>query len=234
VADVTLRARQRAEQVALQQGASAKEREDSLLRMLEPRDGRIYLEGVDTQQLGLSTLRQSVGLVPQDPVLLQGTLRFNIDPFQWYDDDAIWEALEMVHMADFVKYDLKDGLNFQVNGEGLNLSFGQRQLISFARNVVRGPKLLLLDEATSAIDPKAQETLQATVEKAFEESTIIVIAHRLETILNFDLAVVMDRGKIAEKGSVRELSQVKGGRFAKMLAAKGLSLPDPALPAPAV
>mmetsp|Transcript_27346 Transcript_27346/g.77996 ORF Transcript_27346/g.77996 Transcript_27346/m.77996 type:complete len:1623 (-) Transcript_27346:183-5051(-) len=206
----------------------------SLLRMLEPRDGRIYLEGVDTQQLGLSTLRQSVGLVPQDPVLLQGTLRFNIDPFQWYDDDAIWEALELVHMADFVKYELKDGLNFQVNGEGLNLSFGQRQLISFARNVVRGPKLLLLDEATSAIDPKAQETLQATVEEAFKESTIIVIAHRLETILNFDLAVVMDRGRIAEKGSVRELAQVKGGRFAKMLAAKGLSVPDPVLPAPAV
>jgi ABC-type multidrug transport system fused ATPase/permease subunit len=196
-----------------------------LLRMLEPRDGRIYMEGVDIANLGLRTLRKALGLVPQDPVLLQGSLRFNIDPFDLFDDNRIWEALRLVHMEDFV-LGLKDCLNFQVSGEGSNLSFGQRQLLSLARNIVRKPMLLLLDEATSAIDPRTQELIQNTIEGAFQESTMVVIAHRLETILDFDMVVVMDKGRVAEKGPLKEVAKVKNGRFAKMLAAKGLSIRD--------
>eukprot|EP00413_Alexandrium_margalefii_P030270 CAMPEP_0204565086 /NCGR_PEP_ID=MMETSP0661-20131031/35260_1 /ASSEMBLY_ACC=CAM_ASM_000606 /TAXON_ID=109239 /ORGANISM="Alexandrium margalefi, Strain AMGDE01CS-322" /LENGTH=1610 /DNA_ID=CAMNT_0051572797 /DNA_START=113 /DNA_END=4945 /DNA_ORIENTATION=+ len=195
----------------------------TLLRMLEPRSGAIYMEGVDTQTIGLRTLRTSIGLVPQDPVLLQGTLRFNIDPFEMYPDSRIWEALQLVCMADYVK-NLPGGLEYSVSGEGSNLSFGQRQLLSLARNIVRKPMLLLLDEATSAIDPRTQELLQATIEKAFPEATMVVIAHRLETILEFDLAIVMDRGHVVEQGSVKELANLKQGRLAKMLAAKGLSV----------
>jgi ABC-type multidrug transport system fused ATPase/permease subunit len=198
----------------------------SLLRMLEPRDGTIYLEGVDTQTIGLRTLRMAMGLVPQDPVLLQGSLRFNIDPFEFFDEARIWEALRLVHLDDFVKDHLKGGLDFQVSGEGANLSFGQRQLLSLARNIVRKPMLLLLDEATSAIDPHTQELLQNTIESKFPDSTMVVIAHRLETILDFDMAVVMDKGRIAEKGPLKELAKVKNGKFAKMLAAKGLSVSD--------
>merc|ERR1719221_1918153 len=192
--------------------------------MLEARGGRIFLEGVDIQNLGLRTLRQALGLVPQDPVLLQGSLRFNIDPFELYSDDRIWEALRLVHLDDFGKYTLKDGLDYQIAGEGANLSFGQRQLLSLARNIVRKPMLLLLDEATSAIDPRTQELLQNTIEDAFPDSTMVVIAHRLETILDFDMVVVMDRGRIAEKGPLKELAKVKNGKFAKMLAVKGLSI----------
>lgn len=195
-----------------------------LLRMLEARGGNIYLEGVDIQTLGLRTLRMALGLVPQDPVLLQGSLRFNIDPFELYSDDRIWEALRLVHLDDFVKYSLKDGLDYGVAGEGANLSFGQRQLMSLARNIVRKPMLLLLDEATSAIDPRTQELIQQTIEKAFPESTMVVIAHRLETILDFDMVVVMDRGRVAEKGPLKELANVKGGRFSKMLSTRGLSV----------
>merc|ERR1719181_336687 len=196
-----------------------------LLRMLEPRDGRIYMEGVDIATLGLRTLRKALGLVPQDPVLLQGSLRFNIDPFDLFDDNRIWEALRMVHMEDFVNSH-PDGLDFQVSGEGGNLSFGQRQLLSLARNIVRKPMLLLLDEATSAIDPRTQELIQNTIEGAFTESTMVVIAHRLETILDFDMVVVMDKGRVAEKGPLKEVAMVKDGKFAKMLAAKGLSIRD--------
>merc|ERR1719221_1117869 len=192
--------------------------------MLEARGGRIFLEGVDIQNLGLRTLRQALGLVPQDPVLLQGSLRFNIDPFELYSDDRIWEALRLVRLDDFVKYTLKDGLDYQIAGEGANLSFGQRQLLSLARNIVRKPMLLLLDEATSAIDPRTQELLQNTIEKSFPESTMVVIAHRLETILDFDMAVVMDCGRVVEKGAIKELAKIPEGRFAKMLAAKGLSV----------
>jgi len=195
----------------------------SILRMLEPRGGRILLEGVDTQTLGLRTLRMSLGLVPQDPVLLQGSLRFNIDPFEMYNDERIWEALRLVHLTDFVQ-SLPGALDYQVSGEGANLSFGQRQLLSLARNIVREPMLLLLDEATSAIDPRTQELLQETIEKAFPDSTMVVIAHRLETILEFDMVVVMDKGRVAEQGSIKELAKQKNGRFARMLAAKGLSV----------
>lgn len=195
----------------------------SMLRMLEPRSGAIYLEGVDTSSIGLRTLRMSMGLVPQDPVLLQGTLRFNIDPFEMYPDECIWEALKMVRMYDYVQ-NLPGRLDFAVSGEGANLSFGQRQLLSLARNIVRKPMLLLLDEATSAIDPRTQELLQNTIEQAFPEATMVVIAHRLETILGFDLAIVMDRGNVAELGSIKELANLKGGRLARMLAARGLSV----------
>jgi len=194
-----------------------------LLRMLEPRSGRICLEGVDTQTLGLQTLRMSLGLVPQDPVLLQGTLRFNIDPFELYSDERIWEALDLVQMKQTVTA-LSGGLDFAVSGEGTNLSFGQRQLLSLARNIVRKPMLLLLDEATSAIDPRTQELLQQTVKAAFPDSTMVVIAHRLETILDFDMVIVMDGGRVVEKGAIKELAKMQSGRFAKLLAAKGLSV----------
>jgi len=194
------------------------------LRILEPRGGKIYLEGVDTQTMGLRTLRQSLGLVPQDPVLLQGTLRFNIDPFEMYDDARIWEALRHVQMDQFVQHSLPEGLDFQISGEGSNLSFGQRQLLSMARNIVSKPMLLLLDEATSAIDPNTQQLLQNTIEKQFEDASMVVIAHRLETIINFDVVVVLDRGVVVEKGPLKEVAHIKDGRFAGMLAMKGLSV----------
>merc|ERR1719195_1886660 len=114
----------------------------------------------------------------------------------------------MVHMSEYV-YHLPGRLDYQVTGEGANLSFGQRQLLSLARNIVREPMLLLLDEATSAIDPRTQELLQTTINEAFVEATMIVIAHRLETILDFDIAVVMDKGMVAEQGSIKELAQLK-------------------------
>merc|ERR550532_1047404 len=100
--------------------------------------------------------------------------------------------------------------------DGGNLSFGQRQLLCLARMVIRQPSLILLDEATSALDPHTQELVQTTIHSSFPKSTIVVIAHRLETILNFDLIIVMERGIIVERGAVAELSAVKGGLFTKM------------------
>jgi len=189
-----------------------------LLRILEPRGGWVLLEGVDTRHLGLRTLRAAIGMVPQDHVLLQGPLRYNIDPFNHYDDDAVWEALRMVQLADYVR-GCDGGLNFQVTTEGSNMSYGQRQLMSLARNVLRQPMLLLLDEATSAIDPHTQELVQSTMATAFPDSTMIVVAHRLEAVLGADMVAVLDEGRVAEKGSAEALSSLRGGRFAEMLAA---------------
>lgn len=191
----------------------------TLLRILEPRDGRILINGVDTQHIGLETLRESVGLVPQDPVLLQSSVRENLDPFQMYSDEELWKGLEMVQLADVVR-DMEHGLRTPVASDGSNLSYGQRQLFCLARTVIRQPTLILLDEATSALDPHTQELVQTTIESSFPKSTIIVIAHRLETILSFDMIIAMENGSIAEKGAVKDLEQVKGGLFARMLAAK--------------
>uniref|UniRef100_A0A7S1MGY5 ATP-dependent transporter ycf16 n=1 Tax=Alexandrium catenella TaxID=2925 RepID=A0A7S1MGY5_ALECA len=190
-----------------------------LLRLLEPRAGRVLLNGVDTRDVGLATLRQSLGLVPQDPVLFSGSLKYNLDPFGQYSDGRLWKALALTHMTDIVKgWDAK--LNFQVAEEGSNLSFGQRQLICLARMVLRQPALLLLDEATSAIDPRTQEEVQNTIITAFPNSTLVAVAHRLETILDFDYVCVLERGEVIEQGSVKEVSQRKGGRLRKMLEAK--------------
>uniref|UniRef100_A0A7S4UHD9 ABC transporter domain-containing protein n=1 Tax=Alexandrium monilatum TaxID=311494 RepID=A0A7S4UHD9_9DINO len=188
-----------------------------LLRMLEPRAGRVLLNGVD-------------------PVLFSGSLKHNLDPFGIYSDGRLWKALELANMADVVKglpgcpvhgqccvpdpegWDSR--LFHQISEEGTNLSFGQRQLICLARMVLRQPPLLLLDEATSAIDPRTQEEVQHTIITAFPNSTLIAVAHRLETVLDFDYVCVLERGEVVEQGAVKEVSQRKGGRFRAMLEAK--------------
>mmetsp|Transcript_151460 Transcript_151460/g.279279 ORF Transcript_151460/g.279279 Transcript_151460/m.279279 type:complete len:567 (+) Transcript_151460:3-1703(+) len=190
-----------------------------MLRILERRGGRISINNIDIADLGLSTLRTSMGLVPQDPVIMNASVRNNIDPFGFYEDNQLWPALRMVGLEETVK-NMKGELDYQLAGEAADLSFGQRQLFCLARLIVRQPPLILLDEATSALDPKTQEIVQGTVEREFPTSTLMVIAHRLETIMGFDKIVVMDKGRIAEQGSVKELQDVKGGLFAKMLAAK--------------
>jgi ABC-type multidrug transport system fused ATPase/permease subunit len=190
-----------------------------LLRVLEPRAGRVLINGVDTRDLGLSTLRSSLGLVPQDPVLFSGSLRHNLDPLRAYTDGRLWQALRTVHLEDLVK-SWPMQLEHPIADEGSNVSFGQRQLICLARMVLRQPALLLLDEATSAIDPNTQEMVQETINSAFPGSTIVAVAHRLETVLNFDRVFVLDKGTVAEEGPVKELASRKDGIFSKMLSAK--------------
>eukprot|EP00931_Biecheleriopsis_adriatica_P072840 TRINITY_DN47231_c0_g1_i1.p1 TRINITY_DN47231_c0_g1~~TRINITY_DN47231_c0_g1_i1.p1 ORF type:complete len:1548 (+),score=282.68 TRINITY_DN47231_c0_g1_i1:109-4752(+) len=190
-----------------------------LLRILEPRDGHVSINGVSTSMLGLATLRGCLGLVPQDPVLFTGTIRHNLDPLCQFTDGRIWEAIRYAHLEGLVE-SLPGRLDFQIIDEGSNLSFGQRQLFCLARMVLRQPAVLLLDEATSAIDPRTQESVQETINSAFTGSTLVAIAHRLETILDFDHIVVLEQGGVAEQGSVKYLSQLQDGRLRRMLSSK--------------
>lgn len=190
-----------------------------LLRVLEPRAGRVVINGVDTRQVGLATLRSSMGLVPQDPVLFSGTIRSNLDPFRQYTDGRILAAFKIAGMGALIEQ-WPAKLDHQISDEGVNLSFGQRQLVCLARMVLRQPAVLLLDEATSAIDPKTQEQVQETINSAFPGTTMIAVAHRLETILDFDQVVVLDKGTVAEHGPVKEVAELKDGIFRKMLASK--------------
>jgi len=191
----------------------------ALLRIIEPRAGRVVINGVDTRDIGLATLRSSLGLVPQDPMMFSGTIRHNLDPFNQYTDGRIKQAVRTAHMEDFVQ-SLPLGLDHRIADEGSNLSFGQRQLLCLARMVLRQPPLLLLDEATSAIDPHTQESVQDTIFSAFPSSTMLAVAHRLETIMQFDQVVVLDQGIVAEEGSVKDVAAKQNGLFQKMLKAK--------------
>ncbi|CAJ1399618.1 unnamed protein product [Effrenium voratum] len=189
-----------------------------ILRFLEPRCGRIRLGGNDTSKLGLRALRSIVGLVPQDPTVFEGTIRFNIDPFGEIPDARIWEAVQSVQLMPYIRT-LPDGIDSAIDRDGSNISFGQKQLLSLARMVVRQPPILLLDECTSALDPVTQEAAQKTILKDFPRTTTIAVAHRLETILDFDQIVVFEQGKKIEEGTVAELRKLDG-HFAHMLKVK--------------
>lgn len=182
------------------------------------RASTILVNGVNTRNLGLNVLRAAIGMVPQDPVLMQCSVRDNIDPFNQFDDAQIWKGLEMVHLKQAVRH-LPGGLDYQLRADGGILSVGQRQLLQLARLLITQPALVLLDEATSALDPASQELVQNAIEEYFVSSTLLVVAHRLETILNFDNIVVMEEGHIQEQGTLSELRK-KNGYFARMLAAK--------------
>lgn len=190
-----------------------------LLRILEPASGRVLINDVDTSKLGLATLRSALGLVPQDPVLFSGSLRHNLDPFGHYSDGRLWRALECARLKELVESWILR-LDHQISDEGSNISFGQRQLVCLARMILRQPALLLLDEATSAIDPHTQEAVQTTINSAFPGSTLVAVAHRLETILDFDQVVVMQRGEVVEEGPVKEVARREDGVLHQMLSAK--------------
>jgi len=190
-----------------------------LLRILEPRAGKVLLNGVDTCSVGLATLRGAVGLLPQDPVVFSGTLKHNLDPLGIYSDGRIWQALRCAHLAEVVEQ-LPLGLLHEVSDEGSDLSFGQRQLVCLARMVLRRPGLLLLDEATSAMDPRTQQLVQHAMRSSFPDSTLVAVAHRLETVLDFDHIVVLEHGTVVEHGPVKELADRQGGFVRGMLQVK--------------
>jgi ATP-binding cassette subfamily C (CFTR/MRP) protein 5 len=193
-----------------------------LFRILEAAGGSIRIDGVDIGRVPLKRLRQkTLSIVPQDPTLFAGTVRFNLDPFASHSDDDVWSALQRVHMADFVKSlgsaeDGTDGLTYVLEEGGANLSTGQRQLFCFARAILRGTRVIAVDEGTSSVDEATDAMIQKAMHEAFPDRTLLVVAHRLNTVRNLDHICVLDHGRVAEMGSPDELLQKKNGMFAGM------------------
>jgi len=175
-----------------------------LLRLYELEKGQIFIDGIDISQLALHDLRKHIGIVPQDPVMFSGTLRSNLDPFNQYSDEEIMDSLAAVNLDGYVKR-LPQQLQSPVLEFGSNFSQGQRQLICLCRVLLKKPKILLLDEATSSVDSETDALLQRAIQERFTETTQLTIAHRLNTVMNSDRILVLDKGHLMEYDSPSEL-----------------------------
>eukprot|EP00047_Mylnosiga_fluctuans_P006637 m.248138 g.248138 ORF g.248138 m.248138 type:complete len:1461 (-) comp15641_c0_seq1:176-4558(-) len=185
------------------------------LYRLYGRTGEVVIDGLPTSAMPLETLRGSINVIPQDPVIFSGSVRRNLDPFGTASDAQLWQALEEVQLATVVR-SLPDGLDASMSKVGM-LSVGQRQLICLARAILRPTKILVLDEATAHVDSHTDHLIQGTITEKFKDITVITIAHRLNTVLHSDRIAVLDKGALLEFDSPARL-QAAGGTFAAMLA----------------
>ena len=207
----------------------------ALFRFLEQTAGSIYIDGHDISSVPLRSLRSRLCIIPQDPVLFSGTVRSNLDPFQKFDDYQIANALGKIQLARFEHDSLTTdndkssaatsesehaqslGPGSPVSEGGSNLSHGQRQLLCLARAILSQPKILILDEATSAVDSKTQDLIQSSIRSEFPDTTVVVVAHRLSTVADFDNILVLDAGRQVEFGPPQVLMNKTGGIFRSLV-----------------
>ncbi|KAL6214048.1 hypothetical protein ACLB2K_013486 [Fragaria x ananassa] len=186
---------------------------NALFRIVEIENGRILIDGCDVSKFGLADLRKVPSIIPQSPVLFSGIE---------YNDADLWEALERAHLKDVIRRN-SFGLDAEVSEGGENFSVGQRQLISLARALLRRSKILVLDEATAAVDVRTDVLIQKTIREEFKSCTMLVIAHRLNTIIDCDRILVLDAGQVLEHGSPEELLLNEESGFSKMIRSTGPS-----------
>jgi len=187
-----------------------------LTRFYDVQEGRIKIDGVDIKVMNLKSLRDLMGLVTQDSILFNDTIKANIALGKpEATDDEIIEALKIANAYEFVK-DLPEGIYTNIGDSGNKLSGGQKQRLSIARAVLKNPPIMILDEATSALDTESERLVQIALENMMQNRTSIVIAHRLSTIQKADTIVVMHKGKIVEQGTHDELL-AKNGTYSKLV-----------------
>jgi len=190
---------------------------DLISRFYDPGKGSILIDGADLRGLDLRTLRRQTGIVPQDPVLLKGSIRFNIAyGCEKATDCDVEKASRIAGIYDFIK-SLPEGFDTEVGERGVTLSGGQRQRVAIARAIVRDPRILLMDEATSSLDAAVEHEIQDAMRKAMTGRTSIVIAHRLATVREADRILVIEKGRIVEEGTHESLKG-SGGLYSRLCA----------------
>lgn len=222
----------------------------ALFRIIESTSGRIEIDGIDISKILLSDLRSKLSIIPQDSQTIKGSVRENLDPFNEYSDEKLWEVLELSHLKDHIKSMKTDpseksklnvtttetdeereetndapgtkyALDAIIEDGGSNLSGGQKQLLCLARALLNQSKILLLDEATAAVDVQTDKIIQETIRKEFKDKTILIIAHRLETIIDSDRVLVLEHGKVEEFDKPDTLVKDSNGIFHLMCKESG-------------
>ncbi|CAO2835203.1 unnamed protein product [Amaranthus hypochondriacus] len=188
----------------------------AIFRIVEPREGSIIIDGVDICKIGLHDLRSRLSIIPQDPTMFDGTVRGNLDPLQQYSDSEIWEALDKCQLGDIVR--AKEGrLECTVVENGENWSVGQRQLFCLGRALLKRSSILVLDEATASVDSATDGVIQKIINQEFKDRTIVTIAHRIHTVVDSDLVLVLSDGRIAEYDSPSKLLEREDSFFLSLI-----------------
>jgi len=188
----------------------------ALCRVIEAMTGKIEIDGVDISQVGLHDLRERITIIPQEPLLFNNTLKFNLDPEDKCADDDIKRVLEAACLGDLLTRD-GNGLDFKVTEKGSNLSAGEKALICICRAVLRKNKVVLMDEATASIDVNTEATIQKLILAKFGDATVITVAHRLNTIMHSDRILVLSQGEIAEFDTPINLQASPDSEYSKLL-----------------
>ena len=183
----------------------------ALSRILEPKKGKINIDEIDLQNIDLDFLRQSLSIVPQETFIIEGKLRDNIDPLNKYMDEDIIKILNDLKL--FNNLNNKEKLNLDIKEGGKNLSNGQKQLICFARALIKGNKIIILDEATSSLDIETEKIIKENMEKYLKNVTMIMITHHIHMVKNFKKIIVVEQGRIVESGDFDSLLKNKRSHF---------------------
>ncbi|ETN15894.1 hypothetical protein PPTG_06168 [Phytophthora nicotianae INRA-310] len=184
----------------------------ALFRISELASGKVLIDGVDVATIGLKTLREKLSIIPQRPVLFKGPLRAYLDPFDELTDDQLWRSIREIGLQERIAEDERK-LMMVVEENGENFSVGERQMLCMARTLLRHSHIVIFDEATAAIDHETDQNLQRVIRTAFAKSTVLTIAHRLDTILDSDQILVLHKGRLVEFASPTELVSKDRGHF---------------------
>ncbi|KAG9313459.1 hypothetical protein JVU11DRAFT_5783 [Chiua virens] len=203
----------------------------SFFRFVEATEGKIMIDGVDISQIGLTDLRSKITIIPQDPTILSGTLRSTLDVFDEYEDADIFESLRRVHLIpsedvpeetpDTINANIFRNLDSPVSEGGDNFSTGEKQLLCMARAILKRSKVLVMDEATASVDYATDELISKTIRQEFASSTILTIAHRLRTVIDYDRVMLLDEGRIMEFDRPATLLADSNSRFYSLCKATG-------------
>ncbi|KAL0306274.1 UNVERIFIED_CONTAM: ABC transporter C family member 3 [Sesamum radiatum] len=183
----------------------------TLFRIVEPTGGQILIDGINILSIGLHDLRSRLSIIPQEPTMFEGTVRSNLDPLEEYTDEQIWELGDKVR-------EKQGKLDSSVSENGENWSVGQRQLVCLGRVLLKKSKILVLDEATASVDTATDNLIQQTLKQHFSNSTVITIAHRITSVLDSTMVLILDNGRLKEYDSPDKLLEDKSSFFAKLVA----------------
>ncbi|GFP85392.1 ABC transporter c family member 5 [Phtheirospermum japonicum] len=188
----------------------------ALFRLIEPAGGRIIIDNIDISTIGLHDLRSRLSIIPQDPTLFEGTIRANLDPLEEHSDQEVWEALDKSQLGEIVRQK-EQKLDTPVLENGDNWSVGQRQLVSLGRALLKQARILVLDEATASVDSATDNLIQKIIRTEFKNCTVCTIAHRIPTVIDSDLVLVLSDGRVAEYDTPARLLEDKSSMFLKLV-----------------